>query len=379
MNFRVVLVGGGSGGHFYPLIAITEALTDVSRASGNTLELFYMGPEPYDQVSLDREGIRFVRVAGGKTRRYRSLLNFFDIFKTLWGVVEAVLKLFWIYPDAVMSKGGFTSVPVVFAAWFLRIPIVIHESDSVPGRANLFGSKFAKYIAISYPEVAEHFSKKKKERLALTGIPIRKVFLEPREDDPHEVLNIDPAYPLILVIGGSLGAERVNTLILQALDELLPKYTIIHQAGANLIDAVTETAKTLITDQTLLSRYHPTGFVDSTVLVHAYRAAAVIIARGGSTSIFEIALAGKPSIIIPIPEEISHDQRTNAYAYARTGAATVMEEGNLRDGLLAAEIMRIMDDQAAYAEMAGAAKVFAPRDAATKIARILFTIGEEHA
>jgi UDP-N-acetylglucosamine--N-acetylmuramyl-(pentapeptide) pyrophosphoryl-undecaprenol N-acetylglucosamine transferase len=375
MNVRVVLVGGGTGGHFYPLIAITEALGSAAQATGATLELFYMGPDPYDKQSLDAYGITFVKVSGGKTRRYRSLLNVFDIFKTLWGIVEAVCKLFWIYPDVVMSKGGFTSVPVVLAAWFLRIPIVVHESDSVPGRANSLGAKFARYIAISYPEVAERFKNKK---VALTGIPIRKVFLEPSTEDPHNALGIDPTYPLILVIGGSLGAERVNTLVLQALDELLPKYTIIHQTGASHIDAVLESAKTIISDQSLLSRYHPAGFIDSAVLVQAYRAAAIVVARGGSTSIFEIALAGKPSIIIPIPEEISHDQRTNAYAYARSGAATVMEEANLQDGLLAGEIMRIMDDHTVYEEMAAAAKAFAPRDAAEKLANILLAIGAEH-
>ena len=375
MNLRVVLVGGGSGGHFYPLIAITESLIAQNRDGGKTLELFYVGPEPYDQTALDAYGIRFVRVHGGKTRRYRSFLNFLDIFKTLWGMLEAVVTLFILYPDVVMSKGGFTSVPVVFAAWLLRIPVVVHESDSVPGRATRFGGKFATYIAISFPEVEAHFPKK---RVALTGIPIRNAFLRPMADDAHQALGIDPAYPLILVTGGSLGAERINTLILESLDELLPKYTLIHQTGKANLEAVVESAKSLITDEALLSRYHPADFIEAETFARAYAAAAVVVSRAGSTSIFEIALAGKPSIIIPIPEDVSHDQRTNAYAYARTGAATVMEEGNLRDGLLAGEIMRIMDNAAVYTEMATAAAAFAPRDAGEKIARMLITIGEGH-
>lgn len=376
MHVRIGLVGGGTGGHFYPLIAITESLSQMSAARGDTLELIYFGPDQYDAAALDAHGIRYAHVTAGKQRRYRSILNVLDIFKVLWGSIEAVVRLFVVYPDVLMSKGGYTSVPVVFAAWLLRIPVVIHESDSKPGRATTFAARFAQYIAISFAEVATYFPKK---NVAQTGIPIRQIFLNPPAADPHQALGIDPAYPLILVTGGSLGAETINTLILQSLDELLPNYTIIHQTGRAHLPSVVESAKSLVSDEALLARYHPTDFMDAETFSQAYAASRIVVSRAGSTSIFEIAVAGKPSIIIPIPETVSHDQRTNAYAYARTGAATVMEEGNLRDGLLAGEIMRIMDDQAVYAEMAGAAQAFATRNAGDTIANILMTISESHA
>lgn len=181
-----------------------------------------------------------------------------------------------------------------------------------------------------------------------------------------------------MIIGGSQGAERINTLILDALDELLPKYTLIHQVGKDKYDTVVASAKALITDQNLAQHYRPVPTFDASTLGAAYNAADVVISRAGSTVIFEIALHAKPSIIIPIPEEISHDQRTNAYTYASTGAATVLEENNLTAGLLMAEIERIMGDQALYSQMATAAKTFAPADAAGKIATILVSIGEEH-
>lgn len=373
---RFVFVGGGSGGHFYPLMAIASALKEKRAQEGREVpDLVYMGPTPYDQAALTKHGLRFVQCAAGKTRRYASLLNILDIFKTFFGIWSALVKLFVLYPDAVMSKGGGTSVPVVIAAWFLRIPVIIHESDSVPGRANKLAATFATHIAISYTDVAAFFPASK---IALTGIPIRSELLQPPRDNAAAQLGVDESIPTILVLGGSQGAERVNTLILETLDELLPSYNIIHQTGDAHINAVVETAKALITDEQLLARYHPVGFVDPVTLNDALHTASVVISRAGSTTIYETAVHGKPSILVPIPEEISHDQRSNAYAYARTGAATVMEEGNLRDGLLAAEIERIMSSREIYNASATAARSFAPQDAAGQIALALGDIADTH-
>ena len=371
----IALVGGGTGGHFYPLIAVAEALNAKSQEIGKSFLLYYFGPDPYDRASLDALGITFVKVPAGKRRRYRSFLNILDSFKVLAGIIVALYKLFWLYPDVIMSKGGFTSVPILFAARILRIPIVVHESDAVVGRANKFGARAARYVAISYAESAQFFPP---EKTALTGIPIREILLAPAPPNAKESLGVDVSLPVLLVLGGSQGAERVNTLILESLDELLPAYTIIHQTGGALYEATKAAAEALITDQNLRMRYHPIGFLDAATLNVAYETASIVISRSGSTTIFETAAHAKPSILIPIPEEISHDQRTNAYAYARSGAAIVMEEGNLRDGLLAAEISRIMSNQDTYRSMATAAKAFAPRDAAGKIAKILMSIGEEH-
>lgn len=372
---RVVLVGGGTGGHFYPLIAIAEALVDTRVSSGLHPDLYYMGPNPYDADALLKLGIRFIQCPAGKQRRYASFLNFVDVFKIAFGLVVAACKLFWIYPDVIISKGGYTSVPVIFAASFLRIPIIVHESDSVVGRANAYGAKHARYVAVSYAETASLFPK---EKVALTGVPIRHVLLSEPVEDPRKLLALQGDIPLILILGGSQGAERVNDLVLEALDELLPAFHVIHQTGTAHFDSVRTTATTLIKDEILLSRYHPAAFLTPDVLNLAYYAAAIVISRSGSGSIFEIGAHAKPSILIPIPEEISHDQRSNAYSYARAGAATVIEEGNLRDGLLMAEISRIMSDRSVYEGMSTAAQNFAPRDAARKIADIALDIISEH-
>ena len=367
---RIAFVGGGTGGHFYPLIATAEAI----RATAGTVDLIYIGPTSYDEAELKANNIRHVYCPSGKVRRYFSLRNILDAFKTLTGIFVAFYQLFIWYPDVIFSKGGYTSVPVLLVARFYRIPVVIHESDSKPGRANLLAKNFARYIGIAYAEVAEYFPAGK---TALVGIPIRKV-IAAIESDPFTKLGIPNDAPLIYVTGGSLGADRINALILKSLTRLLPQYRIFHQTGSELEQTVIQTAQALVADQNLLARYYVKGTVTASTVAALLDAAAIVITRAGSTSLFEIALHGKPSIVIPIPEEISHDQRTNAYAYARSGAASVLEEGNLTENLLTAEIQSIMGDQAKYEHMCASARVFARPEAATLVATALLSIGIEH-
>ena len=158
---RIVLVGGGTGGHFYPLIAIAEAIRDRDQANGTATDLRYIGPKPYNQTTLDTLNISYIHCPAGKQRRYASIQNFFDKFVIMYGALVALMKLLLIYPDVIMSKGGYTSVPVILAAGFLRIPLVIHDSDAVPGKANKIATKIARYIAISYEDAAQFFHRKK--------------------------------------------------------------------------------------------------------------------------------------------------------------------------------------------------------------------------
>lgn len=369
---RILLVGGGTGGHFYPLISIAEALR---MNSDQDLSLYYAGPSKYDAGALASQNIQFVWIPSGKNRRYFSLLNFFDTFKTFLGLIVALLRLFIIYPDVVMSKGGYTSVPVVIAAAFLRIPIVIHESDSVVGRANRLAARFAKVVIVSYPETKTLFTHPQVMHL---GIPIRTSLLAAPSSNALTELGIDPERPMILVLGGSQGAERVNELILDSLDEILTDFSIIHQTGKQNFELCKRVAENLIPDEERLKHYHPTPFLTGNMLNDAYHVASIVISRAGSNSIYEIALHHKPSILIPIPETVSHDQRTNAYTYARSGAATVMEEGNITDTLLRSEIDRIMQNDDIYGAMAKAAESFAKRDAAHTIGEVLSGIAQEH-
>ena len=209
LRMRILFVGGGSGGHFYPLIAVAEVLKEQPQKP----DLYYMGPNPFDFNLLHTHGIKYVSCPAGKMRLYFSIQNFFDLFRNFFGVFVALYKLFILYPDVVFSKGGYTSVPVLIAARFLRIPVVIHESDAVPGRANQMAKKFAKYVAIAYPEAAQFFDASK---TAIVGIPIRAE-LRTQSPNPFMEIGIPGDLPLIYVTGGSLGAERINNLILRVL------------------------------------------------------------------------------------------------------------------------------------------------------------------
>lgn len=367
---RILFVGGGTGGHFYPLIAVAESLNESSLKP----ELYYMGPTPYNAEDLKKNNITFISCPAGKSRKYSSILNYFDVFVNMFGLIVAIFKLFLLYPDVIFSKGGYTSVPVLLAARLLFIPVVIHESDAVPGRANKLAQNQARYIAIAHDDVAQFFPAKK---VALVGIPIRKAILNINAD-PFTALGLANNKPLIYVTGGSSGAERLNNLIATSLNELLPYYRVFHQVGEANLQTVKLTAEELVQDKSLLADYYIESSVSAETVSLLMDAASVIVTRAGSTSLFEIAHHGKPSIVIPIPEDISRDQRSNAYSYARSGAAIVLEEHNLSPHLLIQEINTIISDPAKAMAMGEAARAFSYPDASKKIADILISIGHEH-
>ena len=368
---RIGLVGGGTGGHFYPLIAIAEII----EAHPEKPELFYFGPSPYKPELLERHNIQYVYCPAGKLRRYFSVQNVLDFFRTIRGVFSALGKLYYYYPDVIFSKGGYTSIPILIAARLLRIPVVIHESDVRPGRANKFATSFARYIGISWPEAAEHFPE---DKTALTGIPIRQSLLQ-QSSDAAAQLGIPQDLPLIFVTGGSSGAERINLFVLNALHELLPYVRIFHQTGDANEEYVKKSARELLAEQPdLLNRYYVAGHTDGATVAALLDASTLVISRAGSTSLFEIALHKKPSIVVPIPEEISHDQRANAYAYARTGAALVIEEHNLTTNLLRTELFNIIQDTAQYQKMQRATSSITTGEAAQIISDTLISIGHEH-
>ena len=367
---RIAFVGGGTAGHFYPVIAVAEELAENERHP----HLYYIGPEPFDAELLRSLNIQFVSCPAGKLRRYVSLENVLDVFRTFFGFFVAISKLYAIYPDVIFSKGGYTSVPVLLAAWLLRIPVVIHESDAVPGRANKLARSFARYIGVAHAEAAEFFPA---EKTAVIGIPIRRA-LRTVHPDPWTYLGIPNDRPLIYITGGSLGAARINNLVLRVVKELLTRYTIFHQTGAANQEELTLTAQALIDDTELQKHYFIQGTVDSTTANALMSAATLIITRAGSTTLFEIALHGKPAIVIPIPERISHDQVKNAYAYAHAGAAMVMEEENFTESLLINEIDSIIADYDRRTQMGAAAQERAGTDAAEKVAAVLISIGVDH-
>lgn len=375
---KIVFTGSGTGGHFYPNIAVAEALRDL--ASEQRLippRLYYIAPEPYDEQALFDNDIIFLESPAGKMRRYFSLKNFSDFFVTAIGFFKAMWTLFNLYPDAIFSKGGYASVPTVIAAKLLGIPVIVHESDAKPGRANLLASKSAYRIAISFPSAAKYFPKKVQHKIAVTGVPIRKR-LRAVSKSAARFPNLDQTAPTVLILGGSSGSKRINETILDALPDFVSFANVIHQTGKDQFTEIESTSKIILEGKQFADRYHPFPYLSAESLGEAASSASVIISRAGATAIAEIALWGKPSILIPIPESISHDQRTNAYEYAHTGAAEVIEEENMTPHVLVSEARRISLDQHVATSMGAKSAAFGNPEAARLIAQELLSIGQSH-
>lgn len=383
---RILFTGGGTGGHFYPILSIAEELRAlVKEKKLLELELFYLSPTPYDAGALYEAGIIYKKNSAGKLRRaagiFSTLRNFFDLFRTGWGVLSSIIQVYHIYPDVVFGKGGYASFPALLAARLLRIPVVIHESDTVPGRVNLWAGKFAQSIALSYKEAAQYFAP---EKVAYTGQPVRKDIANPITAGAHEFLKIEENIPVLLVLGGSQGAQRLNETVLGALKKLVEKYAIIHQCGANNIVEAKATAEAVLSAPPShggaaphKDRYKPFDYLNSLALRMSAGVATVVISRAGST-IFEIASWHVPAIIIPINEEVSRDQHSNAFAYARSGACEVIEEKNLTPNILISEVDRLVGDESVRQKMVEAAKTFYKPDAARLIAEEILTIALAH-
>ena len=370
---RIAFTGGGTGGHLTPIIAVAREIRRITEAERLfNVELVYFGPEPIAPSAMADEEITFIRITAGKFRRYVSLLNFTDLFKTVAGIFEAFWKLFRTMPDVMFSKGGYGSFPTLIAARIYRIPVMIHESDAVSGTANRMAGRWATRIAISFPSAAKYFPPK---RTALTGTPIRSRILGGTPDAAREALGVFSERPVLFIMGGSQGARAVNEATTNVLKELLRSFEVIHQVGEKNFQDVALETKALLGEDPGVHYYHPVAFLDEEHMRGAYLLADLIISRAGSTSLFEIAAGGKPSIIIPITNSARDHQRENAYAYGGHGAAIVIEEDNLTPHVLLNEITKLMSSPERRKKMSQAAQSFSRLEAAEVIAREIIALG----
>ena len=376
---RIVLAGGGTGGHFYPLIAVAEAIEDITKERVLIEpELYYAGPSAFDSEAMHEHDITLISIPAGRLRRYFSIQNFFDIFKTIWGAFTATIQLFKIYPDVVFSTGGFAAYPVLVAARVLMIPVIIYDADALPGRVSLWSSKFARWIAIAHPDAVKEFPENVRDRIARTGHPIRKEIEKPTNEGGHEFLKLRSDVPTVFIMGGSQGSVAINNVILNALPELVKRYNIIHQTGVTNLEETSRLSKLILRNSFFDKRYRAFGLLNTLALRMTAGISAVIVSRAGSGSIFEIASLGIPSILIPIPEDVSRDQKENAFSYARSGAAVVLEQQNVTEHILIAEIERITGNPDLKKKMSAAALAFSRPESARKLATIIVDTALEH-
>ncbi len=370
---KIVLVGGGTGGHFYPLIATARALRDIAEEMRIVnLELVMMGDTQFDSEAILAEDIKFEYIPAGKLRRYFSLKNFSDSIKTLRGIARAFLKFTVHPPDVVFSKGGYDSFPVLVVSRLYRIPVIIHESDAIPGIVNRWAGTFARRIGISFPETMSYFPK---DKVALVGHPIRQSVLGGSKDEALDMFELEEYLPTLLVLGGSQGAQKINDIVITMLKDLVEKIQIIHSAGPLNAGSIQKEADVALGDSPHKKRYHVYPTLAPAQLRNASFIANLVISRAGAGSLFEIAAWRLPAILIPITDSAQNHQRENAYNYARLGAATVVEEENVTPHVLFSEIMKIVEDKTLRETMKQAASTFARVDAASKLANEIFRLG----
>jgi UDP-N-acetylglucosamine--N-acetylmuramyl-(pentapeptide) pyrophosphoryl-undecaprenol N-acetylglucosamine transferase len=368
----VCLTGGATGGHFFPLLSVAKLLKREGERRNLNLRLIYIGAKPFKKDLLEKEGIEVYELPAGKVRRYFDIRNFVDFLKFPLSLLKAFWLVYKFMPNVVFSKGGYGSLEVVLSAWFFRIPILIHESDSIPGRSNVIGGKFATRIAISFAKSKKYFNPKK---TALVGQPLDPDFDKIVPDDlDYRRFGLEKGKKTILVIGGSQGSLKINEVIIESLDELLNLGQVVHQLGENLYKEFKEIAEGFILENvpTKKKYYHPIGFIDHQDLIKLMKMSDLIISRAGAGAIFEIAASGKPSILIPIREEVSgRHQIENAYEYADTGSAIVIEEPNFNKGILTSIVKRLFNEPETLETMKKAALEFSKKEATMYIVKEL--------
>ena len=327
---KVILTGGGTAGHVTPNIALLPELKD------RNYEVLYIGSyEGMEKGLIEDAGLPYVGISSGKLRRYFDWKNFSDPFRVIKGYFEAKKILKKEKPNAVFSKGGFVSVPVVLAAKALRIPAIIHESDITPGLANKIAMRGATKICCNFPETVKYLPA---DKAVLSGCPIRKELLTGSRDKALEFTGLSGNKPILLIIGGSLGSVFVNNAVRGSLDELLKDFEIIHLCGKGNLD------------ETLNNR---AGYVQyefiSDELPDLFAAAEVVISRAGANAICELLALQKPNILVPLSLNASRgDQILNARSFESQGFSYVIEEEQVTAESLLSAVKDVYKDREKY-------------------------------
>lgn len=328
---KIVLTGGGTLGHVTPHLALIPPLQE----SG--YEIHYIGTEK----GMERDkmasvpGVTYHAVKSGKLRRYFSWQNFTDPFRVIAGAFQASHVIGKIKPDVVFSKGGFVAVPVVFGAWVHHVPVLCHESDLTPGLANKLCKPFARKIATTFPECAAALGAKAE----MTGTPLRPELFRGSRVKGLALLHFDGTRPILLMMGGSSGAQAVNKALREALPQLTEQFDVAHICGKGNLDASLEGT----------AGYTQVEFLDAD-LPDVLAAADLVLSRAGSNALCEFQALDKPLLLVPYPKGASRgDQILNAQSYEKRGLCRVLPQENMTADTLAEALKQTWADRATLA------------------------------
>ncbi|MDO4307983.1 MAG: undecaprenyldiphospho-muramoylpentapeptide beta-N-acetylglucosaminyltransferase [Eubacteriales bacterium] len=337
---HIVLTGGGTAGHVTPNIALIPTLQE----KGYTIS--YIGSyEGIEKKLIEEMGIPYYGISSGKLRRYFDLKNFSDPFRVLKGFSEAKKLLKQLKPDVVFSKGGFVTVPVVVAAKRCKIPAIIHESDMTPGLANKLCIPSAAKVCCNFPETVKSLPENK---AVLTGTPIRQELMNGNKEAARTFCGFYDQKPVLMVIGGSLGAASVNENIRKILPELLKEFQVIHLCGKGKMDE---------------SLCNTEGYVQyeyiKQELPDLFALADVVISRAGANAICELHALHKPNLLIPLSAKASRgDQILNARSFERQGFSMVLEEEEITETTLLNTIKELYANRQTFIDtMAGSSEM----------------------
>lgn len=327
---RIILTGGGTAGHVTPNIALIPRLRELG------YDIQYIGSyEGIEKELIEPFGIPYHGISSGKLRRYFSVQNFTDPFRVLKGMGEAKKLIRDLKPDVIFSKGGFVSVPVVLAGKQNKVPVIIHESDMTPGLANKLAIPSATKVCCNFPETIEHLPK---DKAVLTGSPIRQELLSGNRIAAMDLCGFTADKPVVLVIGGSLGAVAINNAVRAALPELLEKFQIVHLCGkGKMDDTLTDT-----------KGYKQFEYIKSE-LRDIFALSDIVISRAGANAICELLALRKPNLLIPLSANASRgDQILNARSFERQGFSIVLEEEETNKDTLLEAVHKLYDNRNTY-------------------------------
>ncbi len=317
---RIVLTGGGTAGHVSPNQALIPLLLEQG------WEVHYIGTKAGIERTLieQMKGVTYHAVSSGKLRRYFDLKNFTDPFRVIAGAFQSFMIIRRLKPSIVFSKGGFVSVPVVVGAWLCRVPVVMHESDITPGLANKLCKPFAKSVCTTFPECAKLLG----EKGILTGTPLRAAIFSGTREKGLALSGFDGKKPVLMMIGGSLGAQTVNAALREALPELTKKFDVLHVCGKGNRDEALDA----------MPGYRQFEYL-SAELPDAFACADVVLSRAGSNSLSELMALKKPMLLIPYHSGRG-DQVLNANSLKARGLAHVMIQSDMN----AESLVKALDD-----------------------------------
>jgi len=362
----VVIAGGGTGGHTSPGLAVAALLRERSRTCA------WIGSRSgIEAQRVPQSGIPYIAISTGKLRRYWAWQNVADLLVNVPAGTLSVLRILrTLRPRVVFGTGGFVALPVVFGAALLRVPVVLHEQTAVPGVANRIGARFARRIAVTFPDRAGRLPA---ARVVVTGNPLRPELRAGSRSSAIARFQLDPAIPLVYVTGGAQGAHRINRVVGDALASLAEKAQLIHQCGENPAtgDRQWLEDRRAALPPALARRYTVVPYI-SAELAGIYAAAALVVARAGAGTVNECCQLGVPALYVPLPGTRGDEQTENARIVERVGGAVVLPQSMLTTERLVREVRALLADPAGLKQMGEHARILAVPDAAERIVALLW-------